>query len=157
MKPELLHHNESFSRLISKLDSTEKHDSNFGNLCIKKSGWFQKEEFLFFFHRQWGVDPSPCAYATDLNQMTTFCKSTQPLRFKIARNAISSKTASKIIAYVQFTYHVKCVKLTRDVLSRVRVLGQVLRHYSDSAKYYLILGRVLKHYHFDLFLLCIQI
>ena len=45
---ELLHHNESFSRLISKLDSTEKHDSNFGKLCMKKGGSFQKERFLFF-------------------------------------------------------------------------------------------------------------
>ena len=46
----------------------------------------------------------------NLNQMTTFCKSTLHLRFRIARNAISLKTASKIIAYVQFTYHVKCLK-----------------------------------------------
>ena len=46
----------------------------------------------------------------NLNQMTTFCKSTLSLRIKIARNAISLKTASKIIAYVQFTYHLKCLK-----------------------------------------------
>ena len=49
----------------------------------------------------------------NLNQMTTFCKSTLHLRFKIARNVISLKTASKLIAYVQFTYHVKCLKLYR--------------------------------------------
>ena len=64
----LLHHNESFSRLISKLDGTEKHDSNFGKLCIK-SGSFQKERFLCVLNRQWGgVRPPkpPRAYATGL-------------------------------------------------------------------------------------------
>ena len=59
--PELSHQNESFSRLIRKLDCTEKHDSNYGNLSVKKGGSFQKE--CFFFNCQWGkVDPQtpPC-------------------------------------------------------------------------------------------------
>ena len=46
----------------------------------------------------------------NLNLMTNFCKSKLHLRFKTARNAISLKTASKIIAQVQLTYHVKCLK-----------------------------------------------
>ena len=47
-----------------------------------------------------------------------------------------------------------CSKVSRDVPSRVRVHGRVLRHYSAESEYYLILDRALKHYHFDLFLLC---
>ena len=47
----LLHHKESFSRLYSKLDSTEKHDSNFGNIRVKECGSFQKRGFQFFFDR----------------------------------------------------------------------------------------------------------
>ena len=50
----------------SKLVSTEKHDSNFGNLCVKKGGSFLKKGFYLFSNRQWGVDSrTPCAYATD--------------------------------------------------------------------------------------------
>ena len=44
----VLHHDESFSRLKSKLDSTEKHDSNFRNLCIKKADHSKKSGFYFF-------------------------------------------------------------------------------------------------------------
>ena len=59
---------------MSKLDSTEKHDSNFGNLCMKKAGSFQKERFfILFFNRQWGggVTPEPPrVYATDTRGIT---------------------------------------------------------------------------------------
>ena len=34
--------------IIRKMDSTDKHDSNFGNLCMKKGGSFQSK-FSFFF------------------------------------------------------------------------------------------------------------
>ena len=44
-----------FQDFISKLDSTEKHKSNFGNLCMKKDSSFQKERFsLFFYNLQMG-------------------------------------------------------------------------------------------------------
>ena len=48
-----------FQDFISKLDSTEKHESNFGNLGMKKGGSFQKEGFLFLlkFSMVRGVDP----------------------------------------------------------------------------------------------------
>ena len=45
-------------------------DNNFGNLCVKKGGSFQKERFSFFFSHQWGGGfdprnpPPPLAYAT---------------------------------------------------------------------------------------------
>ena len=32
---------------VSKLDSAEKYDSNFGNVCTKKGGSFQEEIFSF--------------------------------------------------------------------------------------------------------------
>ena len=38
-----------FQGFISKLDSTEKHESNFGNLCMKKGGSFQKREVFISF------------------------------------------------------------------------------------------------------------
>ena len=44
----LLHHNESFSRFYNKLDSIEKHESNFGNLCMKKTVRSKKKYFHFF-------------------------------------------------------------------------------------------------------------
>ena len=43
----LLHHNESFSRFITKLDSIETHESNFGNLCMKKAVRSKKRGFHF--------------------------------------------------------------------------------------------------------------
>ena len=55
---------------IRKLDSTEKQDSNFGNLCMKKGGSFQKERFSFILQSLMGgeFDPRtptlPRAYAT---------------------------------------------------------------------------------------------
>ena len=58
--------NESFSRLISKLDSTEKHDSDFGKLCMKKADRLQKRGFYIFLNRRWGgltpksPPPPPC-------------------------------------------------------------------------------------------------
>ena len=39
---------------LSKLDSIEKHDSNFGNLCMKKIESFQKERFSFFLQSSMG-------------------------------------------------------------------------------------------------------
>ena len=44
----LLHHNKSFSRFYNKLDSIGKHDSNFGNLCMKKAVRSKKKGFHFF-------------------------------------------------------------------------------------------------------------
>ena len=44
----LLHHNESFSRFYDKLDSIEKHESNFGSLCMKKAVRSKKRGFHFF-------------------------------------------------------------------------------------------------------------
>ena len=51
-----------FQDFISKLDSIEKHESNFGNLCIKKDGSFQKERFLFLlkFSMTLEAPPPPC-------------------------------------------------------------------------------------------------
>ena len=39
---------------MRKLDSTEKHDSNFGNLSMKKGGSFQNQRFLFLFQLSMG-------------------------------------------------------------------------------------------------------
>ena len=47
-----------FQDFISKFDSTEKHESNFGNFCMKKGGSFQKERFSFL------LKYPPRAYAT---------------------------------------------------------------------------------------------
>ena len=62
--PVLLHHNRRFSRLC-KLDSTEKHDSNFGNLFMKKSKSFKKRVFISFPIVNgggfWSPKPLPCA------------------------------------------------------------------------------------------------
>ena len=38
-----------FQDFISKLNSTEKHESNFGYLSMKKGGLFQKERFYFIY------------------------------------------------------------------------------------------------------------
>ena len=43
-----------FQDFISKLDRTEKHESNFGNLCMKKGGLFQKERFSFLLKSSMG-------------------------------------------------------------------------------------------------------
>ena len=50
-----------FQDFISKLDSTEKHESNFDNLCIKKGGSFQKERFSFLLKSSMGglLTPEP--------------------------------------------------------------------------------------------------
>ena len=57
-----------FQDVISKLNSTEKQDSNFGNLCVKKGGSLQKERFSFILHSSMGVGLNPPqpprAYAT---------------------------------------------------------------------------------------------
>ena len=39
---------------LSKLESTEKLDSNLGNLCVKKGRSFQKERFSFLFQSLMG-------------------------------------------------------------------------------------------------------
>ena len=39
---------------ISKLDRTEKHECNFGNLCMKKGGSFQKVRFSFLLRSSMG-------------------------------------------------------------------------------------------------------
>ena len=58
---------------ISKLDSTEKRDSNFGNLCMKKGGSFQKERFLLFFKSlMGGFDPQPPLVRTPLQTTSDF-------------------------------------------------------------------------------------
>ena len=55
-----------FLDFISKLDSTEKHESNFDNLCMKKDGSFQKERFSFLLKSSMGwvltpeTPPPPC-------------------------------------------------------------------------------------------------
>ena len=60
-----MHHNESFSRLKSKLDCTEKHDSDFGKLSMQKGGSFQKEWFIFFsIVDGFFLTSHPRAYAT---------------------------------------------------------------------------------------------
>ena len=43
-----------FQDFISKFDSTEKHESNFGNLCMKKGGSFQKVKFSFLVKSSMG-------------------------------------------------------------------------------------------------------
>ena len=43
-----------FQDFMSKLDSKEKHESNFDNLCMKKGGSFQKERFLFLLKSSMG-------------------------------------------------------------------------------------------------------
>ena len=48
-----------FQDFISKLDSTEKHESNFGNLCMKKGGSFQKERFSFLLKCSMGGGLTP--------------------------------------------------------------------------------------------------
>ena len=56
-----------FQDFISKLNSTEKHESNFGNLGMKKGCSFQKERFSFFFKSlmEGVLTPEPPgAYAT---------------------------------------------------------------------------------------------
>ena len=71
-----------FRDCASKLDSTDKHDSNFGNLCMKKSGSFQKERFSFFFNRQWGVVyPEPPLVRTPLVQLALWGKGSRFLLF----------------------------------------------------------------------------
>ena len=54
-----LHHMKVFQDFISKLDSTEKHQSNFGNLCTKKGGLFQKEWFSFLLRSSMGKGLTP--------------------------------------------------------------------------------------------------
>ena len=49
-----------FQDFLSKLDSTEKHESNFGNLCMKKGGSF----------------PPSRAYATAYNYQVSDMQST---------------------------------------------------------------------------------
>ena len=75
-----------FEDFISKLDSTEKNESNFGNLSMKKGGSFQKERFSFLINLQWGVDPRnpppPRAYATGSAQHAeahTFTEYSEPV------------------------------------------------------------------------------
>ena len=47
-----------FQDFISKLDNTKKHESNFGNLCMKKGDLFQKGRFSFLSKfSMGGVDP----------------------------------------------------------------------------------------------------
>ena len=50
-----------FQDFISKLDSTEKLESNFGNLCMKNGGSFQKERFSFLLKSSMGggLTPNP--------------------------------------------------------------------------------------------------
>ena len=50
-----------FQNFISKLDSTEKHESNFGNLCMKKDGLYQKMRFLKSSMRGYATDTPPAS------------------------------------------------------------------------------------------------
>ena len=79
-----------FQDFISKLDSTEKHDRNFSNLCMKKSGSFQKERFSFLLKSSMGgggdltpETPSPCVrqWASTSNFA---CKSAFGVNFRFA-------------------------------------------------------------------------
>ena len=85
-----MHHNENLSRLKSKLDNTEKHDSNFRNLCIKNADRSKKSGF-YFFHRQWNggelntKPPSPPrAYATAARQATKIALGDEGMRRLLA-------------------------------------------------------------------------
>ena len=59
-----------FQEFISKLGSIEKHESIFGNLCMKKGGSFQIERFKFFFKSSMGgegqLTPKPPSVRTPL-------------------------------------------------------------------------------------------
>ena len=60
-----------FQDFMSKLDSTEKHESNFGNLCMKKGGSFQKREvFISFKIFKGGVNPRNPPVRTPLERLT---------------------------------------------------------------------------------------
>ena len=69
-----------FQDFISKLDSTEKHESNFGNLCTKKGGSFQKERFSFLLKSSMGEggfdprNPSPVRTPLIYNTVRTITK-----------------------------------------------------------------------------------
>ena len=66
---------------ISKLDSTEKHDSNFGNLCMKKG--FQKM-FSFLFQLSMGgrVDPrNPHVRTPLIDPMQSYVYATPSSRY----------------------------------------------------------------------------
>ena len=59
--PVLLHHKKSFQDCISKLNVTEKHDSSFGRLYMKKGGSLKKKRFSFLFQSsmEGGWPPKP--------------------------------------------------------------------------------------------------
>ena len=70
-----------FQDFISKLDSTEKNESNFGNLCMKNGGLFQKVRFSFLLKfSMGGFDPrTPTPVRTPLGD---FVYRVEPLTLK---------------------------------------------------------------------------
>ena len=68
-----------FQDVISKLDSTEKHESNFGNLCMKNGGSFQKERFSFLLKSSMGGGGGPPCVRCSWQ----FCRDTLGIVFEI--------------------------------------------------------------------------
>ena len=73
-------------------------DSNFGTLCMKKGGSFQKERFSFFFSRQGGgVDPRNLPMRTPLTpapETVTMRKNNFALKTKKVSLSLQSSTSS---------------------------------------------------------------
>ena len=104
-----------FQDFLSKLDSTEKHESNFGNLCMKKGGSFQKERFSFLLKSSMGggVTPkSPRAYATGptYHNGKRICR---PLIVKIATKLDKNKIFGHVKNLKSF-YEIKESTLLHD-------------------------------------------
>ena len=59
---------------VTKLDSTERHESNFGNLCMKKGSLFQKERVSLLLNSSMGrFDPRTPPVRTPLHGTHNVC------------------------------------------------------------------------------------
>ena len=102
---------------MRKMNSTENHDSNFGNLCIKRGGSFQKEMFSFFSIPPPVRTPLVSCYCFNIQQCFTCL-----LFAKNVETYLSLKVLFQIMATLA-CYHsrkrafLKCAKILENVSS----------------------------------------